>query len=336
MTGQRIAIVGATGAVGTELLRCMEQRNFPVTSVLPLASPRSVGSTVTFRDQAIPVALAEPSAFTDIDIAFFSAGATRSRALIPHAREAGATVVDNSSAFRMHADVPLVIPEVNPEAFSGHDGLIANPNCVTAILSMAVAPLVALSPLARLVVSTYQSASGAGARAMEDLLEQTRQTLAGQKAEPKVLKHPYAFNLFSHDSAIEDNDYNGEENKVVAETRKILGMDQLAISVTCVRVPVLRAHSMSVNVEFQRPVTATAARMALEAAPGVVVVDDRDQNHYPMPNEASGRDDVLVGRIRTDPSHPHALNLFVAGDQLLKGAALNAVQIAEMVLQQPS
>jgi aspartate-semialdehyde dehydrogenase len=326
---KHIAIVGATGAVGAELLSVLASRRFPVASLRPLASERSAGKTVTFAGQTLEVGLAEPGAFAGIDIAFFSAGATRSRALIPAARAAGAVVIDNSSAFRMAPDVPLVVPEVNPEALAQHQGLIANPNCVAAILTVAVAPLKALGTIRRLVVSTYQSASGAGARAMEELLEQTRATLAGEPVVPKVLKHPFAFNLFSHDSAIEANSYNGEENKVVAETGKILGMEDLAMSVTCVRVPVLRAHTMTINVEFDRPVAPEAARAAIAAAAGVQLADDEANNHFPMPLEASGHDDVLVGRIRRDPSHANALNLLVCGDQLLKGAALNAVQIAE-------
>jgi len=324
-----VAIVGATGAVGGELLAVLEHRQFPVGRLIPLASARSAGQTVTFRGEELTVQEATPESFAGVDIAFFSAGATRSRALVPAARAAGAVVVDNSSAFRMVDNVPLVVPEVNPDAMAGHDGLIANPNCVAAILTVAIAPLARLAKLKRLVVSTYQSASGAGARAMEDLLVQTRAYLAGEEVVPKVLKHPFAFNLFSHDSAMEDNGYNGEENKVVAEVKKILGAPELGVSVTCVRVPIPRAHSASVNLEFDREVTPEEAKAALEGADGVIVVDDAANNHYPMPNEASGKDEVLVGRIRRDPSLATALNLWVSGDQLLKGAALNAVQIAE-------
>ena len=329
---KRVAIVGATGAVGQELLRVLEARDFPVAQLTALASPRSAGTAVTFKGQPIEVKVAAEDSFADIDIAFFSAGATRSRALVPHARAAGAIVIDNSSAFRMTAGVPLVVPEVNPEALAGHDGLIANPNCVAAILTMAVAPLARIAPLERLVVSTYQSASGAGARAMEDLLVQTRAYLAGEPVVPRVLKHPFAFNLFSHDSDVEANGYNGEENKVVAETEKILAVKGLGISVTCVRVPILRAHAMSINAQFARPVSRSEAAQAIAAADGVQLIDDRDDNLFPMPSDASGADDVLVGRLRSDPSSPNALNLFACGDQLLKGAALNAVQIAERLL----
>lgn len=326
---QNIAIVGATGAVGHELLAVLDRLHYPIGTLRPLASPRSAGTTVTFAGREIPVEVASPESFAGIDVAFFSAGATRSRELIPHARAAGALVIDNSSAFRMDPEVPLVVPEVNPEALRGHRGLIANPNCVAAILTVAIAPLRQLGGLKRLVVATYQSASGAGARAMEDLEVQTRAALAGEPVVPLVLLHPYAFNLFSHDSAVEDNLYNGEENKVVAETRKILGQPDLGISMTCIRVPVLRAHTEVVNLEFDRVVSVEAAREALACAPGVTLVDDPKANHFPMPNETSGTDPVRVGRIRRDPSCERALNLLICGDQLLKGAALNAVQIAQ-------
>jgi aspartate-semialdehyde dehydrogenase len=324
-----VAIVGATGAVGAELLAVLEQRNFPVGRLVPLASARSEGSTVRFRGEDIKVHAVTPEAFTGVDIAFFSAGASRSREFAPIAIRAGAVVVDNSSAYRMDDGVPLVVPEVNPSAMASHGGLIANPNCVAAILTVALAPIEKISKIERLVVSTYQSASGAGARAMEDLQVQTRDFLEGRPVVPRVLRHPFAFNLFSHDSAIEDNGYNGEENKVGAEIRKIMGRPDLRVSATCVRVPVLRAHSASVNVELADAVEPDAIRAAIQNAAGVKLVDDWATNHFPMPNEASGHDDVLVGRIRKDPSHPRALNLFVSGDQLLKGAALNAVQIAE-------
>lgn len=324
-----VAIVGATGAVGAELLGVLERRDFPVERLVPMASARSVGTTVRFRGADHAVVEARPEAFAGVDIAFFSAGATRSRELVPHARAAGALVIDNSSAFRMDPSVPLVVPEVNLEAMGAHDGVIANPNCVAAILTIALAPLTRLATFVRVVISTYQSASGAGARAMEDLLVQTTDHLAGREVVPRVLRHPFAFNLFSHDSAIEANGYNGEENKVVAEVRKILGQPALPLSVTCMRVPILRAHTATVNVEFDRPVTVEAAREALAGADGLELVDDPAANHFPMPNEASGKDDVLVGRVRLDPSRDNTLNLLVSGDQLLKGAALNAVQLAE-------
>jgi aspartate-semialdehyde dehydrogenase len=324
-----VAIVGATGAVGQELIAVLERRRFPIATLRPLASQRSAGTRITCNGQQWPVEVAGPDSFAEIDIAFFSAGATRSRALVPHARAAGALVIDNSSAFRMDGAVPLVVPEVNPEQLDDHDGLIANPNCVASILTVALAPLRQLGSIKRLVVATYQSASGAGARAMEDLLVQTRASLAHEPVVPAVLPHPYAFNLFSHDSVVEANGYNSEENKVMAETRKILNDADLNMTVTCVRVPVLRAHTEIVSVTFDRPIELEAARDALSNAPGVTVVDDPEGNHFPMPNEATGQDNVLVGRLRRDGSEPNTLNLMICGDQLLKGAALNAVQIAE-------
>ena len=324
-----VAIVGVTGAVGAELLKVLEARAFPVERLVPLASARSRGRTIVFAGREHTVELATADAFAGVDLAFFSAGASRSRELVPAARAAGALVVDNSSAFRLDPRVPLVVPEVNREALTGHHGVVANPNCVAAILAVALAPLARSAGLRRLVISTYQSASGAGARAMEDLLVQTADVLAGKPAVPRVLKHPYAFNLFSHDSAVEPNGYNGEENKVVAELRRILGQRDLAISATCVRVPVLRAHAASVNVELDRALTPAAARSLLAGAPGLRVVDDTQGNRFPMPIEATEAYDVLVGRLRRDPSNARALDLLVCGDQLLKGAALNAVQIAE-------
>jgi aspartate-semialdehyde dehydrogenase len=324
-----VAIVGATGAVGQELIAVLERRRFPIASLRPLASERSAGALLNFNGRHWPVGVAGPDSFTGIDIAFFSAGATRSRDLIPHARAAGALVIDNSSAFRMDESVPLVVPEVNPHDLQHHSGLIANPNCVAAILTVAIAPLRQLGQVTRLIVATYQSASGAGARAMEDLLVQTRASLAEEPVIPVVLPHPYAFNLFSHDSTVEDNGYNGEENKVMAETRKILGDASLNMTITCVRVPILRAHTEVVSLTFDRPIEVAAARAVLEGAAGVTVVDEPKHNHFPMPNEATGQDNILVGRLRQDSSDPHGLNLMICGDQLLKGAALNAVQIAE-------
>ena len=328
----KVAIVGATGAVGQELLAVLEKRAFPVTELVPMASSRSVGTQISFAGKEYGVIEANETAFAGVEIAFFSAGATRSRALVPHAVASGCLVVDNSSAYRMDPNVPLIVPEINANQMHSNSGIIANPNCVAAILTMVLGPLEERVRVRRTIVSTFQSASGAGARAMEDLLAQTTDYLAGSPVVARVLKHPYAFNLFSHDSAVEENGYNGEENKVVAETRKILGRPNLPISITCVRVPVLRAHTMAVNVEFDGPIPPATARAALEQSPGVRVVDHADTNHFPMPNEASGQDDVLVGRIREDPSQANTLNLFVCGDQLLKGAALNAVQIAEAFL----
>ncbi len=331
---QSVAIVGATGAVGMEFLRLFEQRNFPVDKLTLLASERSVGKLISFKGTDYAVQLATPSAFSGVTVAFFSAGATRSRELATAAMEAGALVVDNSSAYRMDEAVPLLVPEVNPQALLPHHRLISVPNCTAIILVVAVNALRKLGTFDRLIVSTYQSASGGGAALMHELEEQTRHALAGTThPSPNPNLPPYAFNLFSHNTPIGAGGYNEEELKVIAETRRILGLPDLKINVTCVRVPVLRAHSETVTVEFTGPAPSEAAvREVLASAPGVRVVDDRDQNQFPTPGMASGQGDVLVGRIRQDISNPNAISLFIAGDQLLKGAALNAVQSAELAL----
>jgi len=287
-----------------------------------------------FKGEDIIVEEVKPESFDGVDVAFFSAGASRSREFAPHAVEAGATVIDNSSAFRMDPAVPLVVPEINFDAIGEGQKLIANPNCSAIIMLMGVAPLRKLGKIERLIISTYQSASGAGAAAMRELEEQTKAVLEGKPAEPKVMPHVYAFNLFSHNTAINEYGYNDEEWKVIHESRKILGMPELKINVTCVRVPVLRAHSESITVEFEGTApTEDEVRRAIEESEGVRLVDDRENNVFPMPLAASGQGDVLVGRIRKDISHPSAISMFVAGDQLLKGAALNAVQIAEKLIQ---
>ncbi|MEJ5170881.1 MAG: aspartate-semialdehyde dehydrogenase [Fimbriimonadales bacterium] len=329
-----VAVLGATGAVGGEFLRLFESRGFPVGSLRLLASERSAGKRLTFRGEEVEVEAVRPESFEGVDVAFFSAGASRSREFAPHAVRAGATVIDNSSAFRMEPDVPLVVPEINFDSIPQGCRLIANPNCSAIILLMAVHPLTKLGRVERLIVSTYQSASGAGAAAMRELEEQTRDVLEGREPQPKVLPHVYAFNLFSHNTPINEHGYNDEEWKVIHESRKILGMPDLRINVTCVRVPVLRAHSESVTVEYDGEAPSEeAVREAVRTAPGVRLVDDREHNLFPMPLAASGIAEVLVGRIRRDISHPSAVSLFVAGDQLLKGAALNAVQIAERLLE---
>jgi len=330
-----VAIIGATGAVGTEMIGCLEQRRFPLSRLRLFASGRSAGRRMPYGGQSLPVEVCTDEAFQGVQIARFSAGGAASRRFIPQAVRAGAVVIDNSSAFRMDAAVPLVVPEVNLDAIVGHRGIIANPNCVAIIAVVPLWPLHRAFGLRRIIASTYQAASGAGAAAMEELRESTRAALAGQSYEPRVLRHRYAFNLYSHDTAIDpQTGSNEEETKVIRELRKIMALPELPISVTCIRVPVLRAHAISVTAEFDRPVTAEAAQDVLAAAPGVRVVDDRANNHFPMPIEASGQGDVLVGRLRQDSSDVsgHSLSLFVAGDQLLKGAALNAVQIAEALL----
>ena len=325
----RVAVVGVTGAVGQEILRVMERRKFPVSQLVPLASERSAGSEVDFKGKKIKVRKLEAAAFQGVQVAFFSAGATRSREFIPVARQAGAVVVDNSSAFRMDPDVPLVVPEVNGELLAKKPGLIANPNCSAAILAVALAPLHRAAGLEGVVVATYQSASGAGARAMQELEQQVREFAAGREPRAEVFPHVLAFNLFSHNSPVGKDGYNEEETKMVEETRKIFGLPALRMTPTCVRVPVPRAHSEAVVASFARPLSVEEARKLLVRAPGVRVVDEPQKNLFPMPKDASGDLDVLVGRIRAVPGDERSLALFVSGDQLLKGAAWNAVQIAE-------
>ena len=325
----RVAVVGVTGAVGQEILRVMERRKFPVSQLIPLASDRSAGSEVDFMGKKIKVRKLEAGAFQGVQVAFFSAGATRSREFIPVARQAGAVVVDNSSAFRMDPDVPLVVPEVNGELLAKKPGLIANPNCSAAILAVALAPLHRAAGLEGVVVATYQSASGAGARAMQELEQQVREFAAGREPRAEVFPHVLAFNLFSHNSPVGKDGYNEEETKMVEETRKIFGIPALRMTPTCVRVPVPRAHSEAVVASFARPLSVEEARKLLAQAPGVRVVDEPEKNLFPMPKDASGDLDVLVGRIRAVPGDERSLALFVSGDQLLKGAAWNAVQIAE-------
>jgi len=331
-----VAVLGATGAVGQEFLRLFERRQFPVCELRLLASERSAGKRMSFRGEEHEVRAVTADSFHGIDVAFFSAGASRSREFAPHAVRSGAMVIDNSSAFRMDPAVPLVVPEINFDSIPADAKLIANPNCSAIVLLMAVAPLRKLGVIERIVVSTYQSASGAGAAAMEELVAQTKTVLEGSDPQPQVMPHPYAFNLFSHNTPINEYGYNDEEWKVIQESRKILGMPELRINVTCVRVPVLRAHSEAITVEFQGTAPSEDdVRSVLASSPGLKLVDDRAGNHFPMPLEASGADEVLVGRIRRDLSHPAAISMFVSGDQLLKGAALNAVQIAERLLVDP-
>ena len=331
--GLTVAIIGATGAVGQEFLRLFDERNFPVSSLRLLASERSVGKTATFRGKEYLIEEATEDAFDGVDVAFFSAGASRSRKLVPAALKAGALVIDNSSAYRTDPNIPLVVPEVNADAIGPEDRLIAVPNCSAIILLTAVSPLRQLGTVDRLIVSTYQSASGGGAGMMRLLEAETRAVLSGEDLPESSLNHRYAFNLFSHNTPIDDDGYNEEESKVIFESRKILSMPSLKINVTCVRVPVLRAHTESVTVEFDGSAPSIEeVRKVLGSSAGVRVVDDRAANRFPTPLDASGQGDVLVGRIRQDLSNPNAICMLVSGDQLLKGAALNAVQIAELVL----
>jgi aspartate-semialdehyde dehydrogenase len=330
-----IAIVGATGAVGAEFVGCLTKRDFPVGTLKALASARSVGKTLEFRGDVIHVEELMERSFEGVDIALFSAGASVSRKFAPSAVKAGAVVVDNSSAFRMAGDVPLVIPEINARRIAEHKGIIANPNCSAITALVPLWPIHKKNRIKRMIISTYQAASGAGAAAMRELEHSTRAYLDKRPFEPKVLPHRYAFNVFSHNTAIDPvTGYNDEETKVMRETQKIFEDDKIAIGVTCIRVPVLRAHSQSITFECEDPITEAEVRAILSDAPGVKIVDDRAKNYFPMPIDASGQDDVLVGRIRKDLSDPsgHSVAMFVAADQLLKGAALNAVQIAEYLV----
>ena len=329
-----VAIVGATGAVGVEFLQLLEGRDFPLAELRLLASPRSAGKTTSFKGTELKIEALTVDAFRGVDIALFSAGGSISRKYAPIAVRSGAVVVDNSSAFRMDPNVPLVIPEINAGRIRDHKGIIANPNCAAITALVPLWPIHQKNRIKRMIIATYQAASGAGAAAMDELVQSTRAHLNGQVFPPKVMPHPYAFNLFSHNTAIDpETGYNDEETKVIKETRKIFEDDKIGIGVTCVRVPVLRAHCEAITIECEKPITEAEVRNILAVAPGVRVVDDRANNYFPMPVDASGQDDVLVGRIRRDlgDTSGHSISMFVAADQLLKGAALNAVQIAELL-----
>jgi aspartate-semialdehyde dehydrogenase len=334
-----VAIVGATGAVGVEMIHCLEQRNFPLSRLKLLASPRSAGRKMKFKNEEITVQPLSDQSFKDVDIALFSASSAVSREFAPIAVKDGCTVVDNSSAFRMDPTVPLVVPEINAGEIAKHNGIIANPNCAAIISITPLWPVHQKNPIKRLIVSTYQSASGAGAAAMDELMESTRAYVEGREYKPTVLPHPYAFNLFNHNTKVDpETGYNDEEIKVIEEAKKIFGDQSMAVSATCVRVPVLRAHSVSITFECATPIKASEVREMMKTAPGVKLVDDWENNYFPMPKDASGQDDILVGRIRQDLSDKSgkSVTLFTAGDQLLKGAALNAVQIAEYLVKVPA
>jgi len=330
-----IAVVGATGAVGIEFLKCLDQRHFPIASLRLLASARSKGKELPFKGKQIRIEELTENSFKGVDIAFFSAGGSISKKFAPIAAAQGTVVIDNSSAFRMDPNVPLVIPEINPEALAGHKGIIANPNCSTIIAITPLWPIHQKNPIRRLIASTYQAASGAGAAAMAELEESTRAHLEKRAFTATVFPHPYAFNLFSHNSKMDPaTGYNEEEIKMVNETRKIFADNKIRISATCVRVPVLRAHCEALTIECERRIAPEEVRELLKSAPGVRLVDDVAKNYFPMPKDASGQDDILVGRIRRDTSDDSgkSIALFVAGDQLLKGAALNGIQIAETLI----
>jgi aspartate-semialdehyde dehydrogenase len=331
----RVAVVGATGAVGSTILGVMRERAFPADEVVPFASERSAGRRIDYGDADLEVRALSDESIQGFDVALFSAGGTRSAEWAPRFVEAGAIVVDNSSYWRMHDDVPLVVPEVNPDAIAAHKGIIANPNCSTMQMVVALKPILDAVGIERLVVSTYQSVSGTGQKAVEELHDQAEAIInAHELPEPSVYPHRIAFNVLPQVETFKDgDDYTTEERKMMAETRKILGDEAIRISATCARVPVYTGHSESVNVETRDPLSPDACRELLASAPGVVVVDDPANGVYPLAIDAAGRDDVLVGRIRRDPSHERCLNLWVVGDNLRKGAATNAVQLAELLLE---
>jgi aspartate-semialdehyde dehydrogenase len=329
----KVAIVGATGLVGQEFIKVLEQRNFPMQSIELLASDRSAGKKLFVNHREIVVKETAPASFKDIDIALFSAGAEISRYFSPIAAQAGAVVVDNSSAFRMDPKVPLVVPEVNPEDIMRHKGIIANPNCSTIQMVVALYPLHKVNPIKRIVAVTYQSVSGTGSAAVEELTEQTKQVLEGQTTVPHVYPHQIAFNILPEIDVFLDNDYTKEEWKMVEETRKIMHAPDIAISALCARVPVFIGHSEALHIEFSQPISPDEAQRTLAEAPGVKVLDDPTISLYPQPWSAAGTDEVFVGRIHRDASHPNGLVMWVVADNIRKGAALNTVQIAEEMIK---
>jgi len=328
-----VAVVGATGAVGQTMLKVLEERDFPVGKILPLASARSQGQEVFFRGQALKVEEARPEAFAGIDLALFSAGKDTSLSLAPEAVKRGAVVVDNSNAFRMEPDVPLVVPEVNPEALKKHKGIIANPNCSTIQMVVVLKPLHDRARVKRVVVSTYQAVSGTGLEAIAELKTQTAEILEGKPIKPSVYPYQIAFNVLPHIDVFDETGYTLEEWKMVRETKKIMGDDSIAVTATTVRVPVFYGHSEAVNIETEEKLTPAEAREILAQAPGVVVVDDPAKLAYPLPVQVAGRNEVYVGRIREDFSIPKGLNMWIVADNVRKGAAFNAVQIAERLVQ---
>jgi aspartate-semialdehyde dehydrogenase len=332
MNQPHVAIVGATGAVGVEMLLCLEQRNFPLGKLKLLASARSAGKRVKFRGEDVVVEELTHDSFKGVDIALFSAGGGISKEFGPSAAAAGAVVIDNSSAFRMDADVPLVVPEINPQAAKNHPkNIIANPNCTTIISLMALAPLHEKFGLKSVIASSYQAVSGSGAQGIIELEEQVKAIATGQPFEPKVYPRQIAFNVIPQVDVFTDNGYTKEELKMLHEGRKIMGLENLKVSCTCVRVPVYRSHSVSITAEFEKPVDVEAARAAYAGKPGVQLKDDPSNKLFPVPLDTTGKDDCLVGRIRKNIVLDNALDLWVVGDQVRKGAALNAVQIAEIL-----
>ncbi len=329
--GIKVAIMGATGAVGTELLSILEERQFPISELRLLASARSAGKELLFKGEKIKVQELTHNSFAGIDLVLASAGGKLSKEFAPSAVKAGAVVVDNTSYYRMSEDVPLVIPEINPEDIAKHKGIIANPNCSTIIMALPIFPLHKKFKVKRLVAATYQAASGAGAIAMDELMQETLATIAGKPFNRTVIPHPYAFNLFPHNSPMTESGYCEEEIKMLKETQKIFHDMEIRLTATCVRVPVLRAHSEALNVEFEKPTSVAEIYAVLNSAPGVQVLENRAENRWPMPIDASTKDPVLVGRVRVDQSQANTFDIWVVGDQIRKGAALNAVQIAEKI-----
>ncbi len=331
-----VGILGSSGAVGKEILSLLQERSFPVEKLILLASHRSAGEIQSFCGKELIVQETTQESFKNVDLILASAGSSISRKWKNVIQSSGALMIDNSSAFRMDDQVPLIVPEVNPSDAKKHKGLIANPNCTTILLALVLAPLARHIPIKRIVVSTYQSASGAGAKAMEELEKLSQEALDGLIPKSKVLPYSLAFNLFLHNSPLQSNNYCEEEMKMVNETRKILGQPKLSLTATCVRVPVLRAHSEAVNIEFTKPFPVKEAYEVLESALGVEILEDLEKNRFPMPLDVTGKDPISVGRIRQDISNPNALDLWLCGDQIRKGAALNAVQIAELLLPKKS
>ncbi len=330
-----MAILGSSGAVGSELLKILEERNFPISELVLLTSSRSAGKKILWKDKEYVTQEVNEKSFLNVDLVFASAGSSISKKWVKTIKDQNAIMIDNSSAFRLEKDVPLVVPEVNASAAFAHNGVIANPNCTTILLSLVLAPLNNISKIKRIIVSTYQSASGAGQLAMEELKSLTKHFLEETPQEPKILPYSLAFNLFLHNSPMQDNNYCEEEMKMINETRKILDEPSLKLSATCVRVPVLRAHSESVNIEFEKSIHPMDAISKLKQSKGIDLIENYKSNRFPMPEDVKEKDNIAVGRIRTDLSNPNALELWLCGDQIRKGAALNAVQIAEILLRNP-
>ncbi len=329
----KVAVLGSSGAVGSELIKILAERNFPISELILLSSSRSAGKKIMWKNKEYTMQEVNKNSFVDVDLVFASAGGSISKKWLPIIKEQNAILIDNSSAFRQDNDVPLVVPEVNPNSVFNHKGVIANPNCTTILLTLVLSPLNSISEIKRIIVSTYQSASGAGQLAMEELKFLTKKFLEGNPQEPKVLPYSLAFNLFLHNSPMQKNNYCEEEMKMIKETRKILNNPNLKLSATCVRVPILRSHSESVNIEFSGIIKPYDAISKLKESKGINVIEDYKSNRFPMPQDVKEKDNIAVGRIRTDLSNPNALELWLCGDQIRKGAALNAVQIAEILLQ---